>query len=227
MPRKVISKIKNKEPRTRKSAGLSIPVLSLLGKEVSTLTLPKEIFGVEINKSLISQALHIYQSNQKSHWAHTKTRGEVQGSTRKIWKQKGTGRARHGSITAPIFVGGGIALGPKSRKVELEFPKKMRKAALLSVLSQKLTDQQIVGIGGLEKVTGKTSQMVKFSKALGKKSILIVGSEKQEMVERSVANLKSVEYSTATNLNVLDIVRYNTLVITAEAVAKLAKRVSK
>lgn len=238
----VLSKTSDKKPRTKnpelskapasavktkKIGAFSVPVYSLAGKEASVMELPKELFGAKVNTALLTQAIHIYQSNQKSHWSHTKTRGEVQGSTRKIWKQKGTGRARHGSITAPIFVGGGIALGPKSRKTTLDLPKKMRKAALISALSQKFSEKLVVGVGGLEKASGKTSEMAKLSKALGGKSILIVSGEKQESVERAVSNLKSVEYSSAEGLNILDIVKFKTLVLTTEAVAKLSERVSK
>lgn len=209
----------------KKTGGLSVPVLSLTGKEVSTMTLPKEVFGVEINKPLLSQATRIYLNNQKSHWGNTKTRGEVMGSTRKIWKQKGTGRARHGSIMAPIFVGGGIALGPKYRKVEMELPKRMKRAALISALSQKVSDNQIVGVSGLEKVTGKTREMALFIKSFGKKTVLIVSEEKLENALRGVSNLKSANLVVADNLSILDIFKHQTLVLTSGAVEKLQAKV--
>src|SRR3989344_1873864 len=101
------------------------------------MALPKEIFGQEVNTKLLAQAMRVYMTNLKKFTASTKTRGEVRGSTAKIYRQKGTGRARHGAITAPIFVGGGIVFGPKPRKVVLDLPKKMKKAALLAALSDK------------------------------------------------------------------------------------------
>lgn len=209
----------------KKSSGLSVPVFSLVGKEVSTLELPKEVFGVEVNKSLLDQAMHIYLNNQKAHWGNTKTRGEVVGSTRKIWKQKGTGRARHGSIMAPIFVGGGIALGPKSRKVELELPKKMKRAALVSALSQKVTENQVMGVDGLDKMTGKTRDMANFVKNLGKKSVLIVAEDKKENAFRSTTNLKNTNLVVADNLSILDIFKHQAIVFTSGAVQKLQTKV--
>lgn len=103
--------VETEEPATKvsksKTSSLSAPVYSLAGTESGSLDLPKEVFGVKVNKNLLAQAVRVYSNNQKGHWSHTKTRGEVTGSTRKIFKQKHTGRARHGSIKAPIFVGGG------------------------------------------------------------------------------------------------------------------------
>lgn len=210
----------------KKTGGLSVPVFSLVGKEVSALELPKEVFGVEVNKSLLDQAMHIYLNNQKAHWGNTKTRGEVVGSTRKIWKQKGTGRARHGSIMAPIFVGGGIALGPKSRKVELELPKKMKRAALISALSQKVTENQVMGVDGLDKMSGKTKDMAVFIKSLGKKSVLIVSEDKKVNAFRSTTNLKNTNFVIADSLSILDIFKHQAIVFTSGAVEKLQTKVS-
>ena len=112
-----------------KVSGLSVPVYSLLGKASGTYSLPKEIFGKEVNKKLLAQAMRVYMTNEKSFLGKTKTRGEVEGSSVKIFRQKGTGRARHGSVRAPIFVGGGIVFGPQVRKVRLNMPQKMKRAA--------------------------------------------------------------------------------------------------
>ena len=119
-----------------RTTALSVPVYSLLGRAAGTMILPKEIFGKVVNKKLLAQAVRVYMTNQKNMTASTKTRGEVRGSTAKIQRQKGTGKARHGSIRAPIFVGGGVVFGPRTRQVRLELPQKMRKAALLSALLQ-------------------------------------------------------------------------------------------
>lgn len=210
-----------------KASALSVPVYSLLGKEAGSLDLPKSVFGVEINKALLSQALRVYLNNQKGHFSNTKTRGEVEGSTRKIYRQKGTGRARHGGITAPIFVGGGIALGPKSRKVTLDLPKKMKKASLISALSQKLLDKGIYGISGLDKTTGKTAEFAKFIKNIEKKSALIVTGKVSDLAQRASANLKSINLISANELNALEVIKAQSLIFTKEAVEALEARIMK
>lgn len=208
-----------------KSGGLSVAMYSLLGKEAGSLDLPKAVFGAEINRALLAQALRVYLNNQKGHFSNTKTRGEVEGSTRKIYKQKGTGRARHGGIRAPIFVGGGIALGPKSRQALLELPRKMKKAALISALSQKHLDKDIFAVSGLEKATGKTSQFSKFLKTLGKKSILIV-SEKNDLASRATKNLKGINLVSTDEVNAFEVIRAQSLIFTKGAVEALEKKVT-
>src|SRR3989344_7204583 len=122
-------------PKAKKSGSLTVPVYEISGKEKGSLSLPKEAFSVDVNKALLAQAVRVYQSNQRQGTASTKTRGEVVGSTRKIYRQKGTGRARHGDIKAPIFVGGGVAHGPKSANYRKSISQKMRRIALLGALS--------------------------------------------------------------------------------------------
>lgn len=219
MPVKKTSSVKRQA--SSKKSGLSVPVYSLVGKESGSLELPKAVFGQEVNRSLLAQATRVYLNNQKGHHSHTKTRSEVQGSTRKIYKQKGTGGARHGSIRAPIFVGGGIALGPKSRKVVLELPQKMRQAALLSALSLRASEGQVVGMSGLEKAKGKTAEVVKLVKSINKPSTLFVLADKNEMLQRAVNNLGSVNVAQTNNLNSLQVLSHQTLVVTKEAVEKL------
>lgn len=210
-----------------KASSFSVPVYSLLGKEAGSLDLPKTIFGAEINRPLLAQALRVYLNNQKGHFSNTKTRGEVEGSTRKIYKQKGTGRARHGGIRAPIFVGGGIALGPKSRKVILDLPKKMKQAALISALSQKLLDKDVYGISGLEKATGKTSEIAKFLKTLGKKKVLIVSEKSNDLAKRAAQNIKSVNLIAAEDINTFEVIKARNLIFTRGAVETLEKRILK
>lgn len=199
----------------------SIPVYSLTGRAVGTLTLPKEIFGAKINKNLLAQAVRVYETNQKGHFGSTKTRGEVQGSTAKIYKQKGTGRARHGAIRAPIFRGGGITFGPKPRKVRLTLPQKMKKAALISALSAKMADKQILGLSGLEKATGKTKQMVKLLNKLSVKNGLIVTSEK--VASRAVRNIPGIFTLGSKELNAYEILKYQKLLLTKEALGYFKK----
>src|SRR3989338_5152877 len=138
-------------PRKKLDKGLVAKVFDTKGALKKTIDLPKEIFGVQENNILLAQAVRVYLANQRQGTVSTKTRGEVAGSTRKIYRQKGTGRARHGSIRAPIFVHGGLVFGPKPRDYSMKFPKKMRKAALASALSSKVNDAQVKVVDGLEK----------------------------------------------------------------------------
>lgn len=220
---KVVKKTATKKAlkQTTRSVALSVPVYSLVGKAAGTLSLPKEIFGQKINKTLLAQAARVYATNQKTLPGSTKTRGEVTGSTAKIFRQKGTGRARHGAIRAPIFVGGGIALGPKPRKVRLALPQRMKKAALLSALAVKVTDKQLTGLTGLEKASGKTKEMVELLKKLKAKSALIVTGEKTDNVVRAVRNIPGVDVLPANLINAYEVLRHELLLITKEAVERL------
>lgn len=222
MPR-VKSKI---QVKSKKVVRLFVPVYSLSGRASGTLSLPKGIFGVEVNQKLLAQAVRVYTTNQKQHTASTKTRGEVRGSTAKIWRQKGTGRARHGSIRAPIFVGGGIVFGPKPRKVRLELPKKMKKKALMMALSAKAADKQILGLSGLEKAKGKTKEMTKLLHKLSAPhrhiaSSLIVTGGKLDNVVRATRNIPGVNVLPISQLNAFEVLRHQSLLITKDAVSKL------
>lgn len=218
---------------SNKKRGFSVPVYSLAGRAVGTMILPKEVFGEKVNKGLLSQALRVYIANQTMHPGSTKTRGEVRGSTAKIWRQKGTGRARHGAITAPIFVGGGVSFGPKPRKANLGLPKKMKKAALLSALSAKFGDQEVLGISGLEKATGKTKEVAKLmssvfshqpsDKKQKKVSTLIITGDKQDNVVRGVRNIPGIDILPANLINAYEVLRHQLLLVTKEAVEALRK----
>lgn len=214
-----------KKETVKKTAGLSVPVYSLTGKSTGEMSLPKEIFGVEINQNLLVQALRVYSTNQKTQPGSTKGRGEVEGSTAKIYRQKGTGRARHGAIRAPIFVGGGIVFGPKPRKTRLDLPKKMKKAALISALSSKMADKKISGISGLEKASGKTKEVVGFLRKLTGQdknlNSLIVTAGKTDNVSRAVKNIASVNTIPANMINAYEVLKHEFLLITKEAVDKL------
>lgn len=213
---------------SQKPVSLSIPVYSMVGAESGSLTLPKEIFAVKVNKQLLAQAMRIYMTNQKNLNAFTKTRGEVEGSTAKIYRQKGTGRARHGAVRAPIFVGGGIIFGPKPRKVRLELPQAMKKAALFSALASKLADKNVVGVTGIEKALGKTKEVVQLlSKIIGKdqkiKSALIMIEGKSDNVVRAAKNIQGVDVIQTNLLNAYEVLRHEMLILTKEAVEKLTK----
>lgn len=225
----------NKE---NKSVNLSIPVYSIDGKADGTMKLPEEIFGQKVNKKLLAQAARVYSTNEKTLFGSTKTRGEVRGSTKKIYSQKGTGRARHGGIRAPIFVGGGIVFGPTPRNVVLDLPKKMKKVSLLSALSDKILENLVFGISGLEKLTGKTKEISKLLSAIslqlsdGKKvkknkSVLIVTGEKNEKVQKSVRNIKNATILPVNLINSWEVISHEILLITKEAVEELEARSKK
>lgn len=216
-----VKKVVTKPKSAKRSGGLSIPVYSLTGRSSGTMSLPKDIFGVKVNKTLLAQALRVYTTNQKTLPGSTKTRGEVRGSTAKIYRQKGTGRARHGSIRAPIFVGGGIVFGPTPRKVRLDLPKQMKKAALLSALSSKMGEKEILGLSGTDKASGKTKEIAKLTKNLKLKTALIVIAEKQDNLVRAVRNIQGVDVLPVDQLNAYEVLRHQFLVLSKDAVEKL------
>lgn len=180
------------------------------GKKTGHLALPEEIFGVKVNEILLAQAVRVYLANQRRARAKTKTRGEVRGSRKKIWRQKGTGRARHGARSAPIFVGGGKAHGPTGQQnYQLKLTKKMKRQALFSALASKLAGGEIGAVRGLEKVEPKTKKMAlaigKIARVQkwdpAKEKITLVLPEVLENVTRSARNLAGVELKQADSLN--------------------------
>ena len=197
--------IKSVKPAAKKVASLSASVLDIKGKVVGHVSLPSEIFGAKINNSLMSQAVRVYLANQRLGTVKTKDRGEVDKTTKKIWQQKGTGRARHGSKRAPIFVGGGVVFGPRPRDFSLNLSKKMKTLALFSAFSSKLKDQEIKIVKGLENITPKTKIMAGVLKSLGiedKRILLVmpkVGESKN--VYRASRNIEGVEVLSANTLN--------------------------
>lgn len=207
------------------NVSLTVDVYGLDGKVAGKISLPKEIFGEEINKKLIAQAVRVYQANKRQGNASTKTRGEVEGSTRKIYRQKGTGNARHGSVRAPIFVKGGIVHGPKPRDFSLELPKKMRRKALFSALSGKLQDGEIKILSGLEKIEPKTKQ---FASVLSKlefdsanRKMLLIAPDSFDSAKRASSNLKAITNASILRLNALDVLAHKYLLFSKEAIAEM------
>ncbi len=202
-------------------------VLDLTGKVIDKISLPEEIFGVKINKALIAQAVRVYLANQRQGTASTKTRGEVQGSTRKIYRQKGTGRARHGSIRAPIFVHGGVVFGPKPHDYSLKFPQKMKRKALFSALSAKFNDGEIKILQDLEKIEPKTKKFTEVIKNLGlehkKKKILLITDAEVENLKRAARNIEGVTVAAAQRLNTYDILNNRELIFMRGAIEKLSQ----
>ena len=217
-------------PKAKKEAvesTLSVSAYGTDGKSAGRVTLPAEIFGEKVNKKLLSQAIRVYLANKRQGTASTKTRSEVDGSTRKIYRQKGTGRARHGSVRAPIFVKGGIVHGPKPRDFSLELPKKMRRKALFSALSAKLADGQIRVLSGFEKFEPKTknfSQVLKNLTIDGKKQkLLLVTPDAFANVKRAARNIQGVSSTSAKRLNALDVLRNKELLFMKESIAEMEK----
>jgi len=193
------------------------------GEKIGQISLPEEIFKTKTNPQLIAQAIRVYLANQVKARAKTKTRSEVSGSGKKIYRQKGTGRARHGDRYAPIFVGGGVAHGPRRQTVKrLKLSKRMKRMALFGALSQQLKEKNIVIVDGLKKIKPKTKNMVKVIKNLkleGK--ILLVLEDKIENIIRSARNIQNVEILQAPLLNTYQVLKANKLLLTKESVKKL------
>ncbi len=205
---------------------MKIDIYNQKGEKTETIELSKEIFGLPWNDDLVHQVAVSMQANKRMPIAHAKGRGEVSGGGRKPWRQKGTGRARHGSIRSPIWRGGGVTHGPTKEKIYAKkINKKMKKKAFLSVLSKKLKDNEILFLDKIivtEPKTKESSQIIStiskikgFEKlAIKKKNRAIIALvQKDDSISRSFRNLFGIKISEAGNLNVLDLLKYRFLVI--------------
>jgi len=191
-----------------------VPVRNTAGDTVGEVELRDDIFAAAVNKPLMHQALVRQLSNARLGTHKTKTRGEVSGSTAKIWRQKGTGRARHGSTKVNLWPGGGVAHGPLPRSYEKKMPRKMRRAAYRSALSVKAKDDQVVILDALEMSAPRTREMADMLAHLELDgSVLIMLPDKNDFVERSARNLPDVKTVRASYLNVRDLLGYDYLVI--------------
>ena len=196
------------------------------GEKTGQTRLPKEVFGKKFKPDLIHQVVVCMQSSQRQGTAHAKDRSEVRGGGRKPWRQKGTGRARHGSIRSPLWVGGGVTFGPrKERNYKRAIPKKMRRAALLSVLSAKAKDDEILIVDDLKIEEPKTktiynllNNLLKKIKKEGLKSSLVVLSERDENMLRAVKNIPGIGIMEARNLNILDLLSFKNLILTKKSI---------
>ena len=197
-------------------------VYDVEGKKVSTVDLNEEIFGIEPNEAVVHSVLVNFLANQRQGTQSTKTRAEVRGGGRKPWRQKGTGRARQGSIRAPQWIKGGIALGPKPRSYKYTVNKKERRLAIKSLLSSKVLEKELTVVDKLELAEIKTKTMVKALadlKVEGK--TLIVLPENNKNVLMSARNIEGVKTITLNNINVFDLLKYNNLVLPLETVKKI------
>lgn len=204
---------------------MTIDVFNTKGEKTGKMRLPKEIFGVEASPQLLAQAVRVYLANQKKARPKTKTRGEVVGSTRKIWRQKGTGRARHGDRYAPIFVGGGVAHGPRGILKRLTMPKKMKKKALLGSLSNKVREKKLLAVEGLEKIKLKTKEMAKVLQKLRKKEIktLLILKTDEKKVVRAARNIADVNIAYFNQLNCYQVINSDLIIFSKEALEDFNK----
>ena len=197
-------------------------VYDIQGKKVSTVDLKDEIFGIEPNEAVVHSVLVNFLANQRQGTQNTKTRAEVRGGGRKPWRQKGTGRARQGSIRAPQWIKGGIALGPKPRSYKYTVNKKEKRLAIKSCLSSKVLEKELTVVDSLNLKEIKTKEMAKAISNLkleGKTLILL--PEKNETVQKSARNIEGVKTTLVNTINVYDLLKYKNLVITLDTVKKL------
>lgn len=196
------------------------------GEKVSEIKLSDTVFGLPWNSDLVHQVVVAMQANTRSPWAHTKTRGEVSGGGRKPWRQKGLGKARHGSTRSPIWVGGGVAHGPrKDKDYSVKINIKAKKKAFFTVLSQKLRDNEILFLDKMDLSKPKTKEAVEivsslskiggFEKMAGKKKnkAILALDKKEPNVSKSFRNIPGMEIYQARNLNILDILKFKYLII--------------
>ena len=218
-------------PKSAKAvASFDAKIYNTEGKEVSTIKLPEEIFGVKWNDDLVHQVITSMRSSKRSPIAHTKTRGEVSGGGKKPWKQKGTGRARHGSTRSPIWVHGGVAHGPRNDKnFDRKINKQVKDKALRAILTRKLRDGEILFVESINFASPKTSDAKKVVNSLAKvagfeklstkpKNVaLITTPNRNEAVYKSFRNFGNISVEEFRNLNPLSVVSYKYLIVSMPA----------
>jgi large subunit ribosomal protein L4 len=201
---------------------VQVPVYNIAGEVVKNIEISDAVFAVPFNEAVVHQAMVSQQANARQGTASTKTRGEVAGSTRKLYRQKHTGESRAGSIKSPLRRGGGTVFGPKPRDYSQALPKKMRRLALRCVLSAKASDGELKVLEDLKLDQPKTKEMVKILTALGvDSSALVAMAEPEENVVKSARNLPGIKTIPASLLNVVDLLSYKLLIMTEAAVRKV------
>jgi len=197
---------------------MQVPVLDINGKQVQMIELPADIFEVEVNKGLMHQAYVRQMANARLGTHKTQRRMDMKATTAKMYRQKGTGRARHGSRTATQFVGGGRPMGPQPRDYTKDMPKQMRRAAIRSCLSALARDEQLVFVDTLSAAPVKTKQMAEILNRLagGLKTLVLV-AERNDNVQRSVNNLEKAKTLRASYLNIRDLLQYDKVVVPLDA----------
>ena len=204
---------------------IELPIKNLRGEVISTAQLDERVWDIEPNRAVLHQAVVAQQANARRGTHDTKTRGEVRGGGKKMWRQKGTGRARQGSSRAPHWTGGGVVFGPHPRDYSQKFPKKMRRLAMRSALSAKVDDQAVVLVEAFELAQAKTKEMIRSLSALeASGKALVVLPERDQLVERAAGNLQGVRAVTPSTLNLLDVLMADRLIFTSAAAEALTEQ---
>lgn len=199
-----------------------VDILNIKGENVGQMDLNPTIFDTEVSEHSVYEVVKNQLANKRQGTQSAKTRAEVRGGGRKPFRQKGTGRARQGSIRAPHYTGGGVVFAPKPRDYSYKLPKKMRRKALYSVLTSKLNDKEIIVLDDLKLESIKTKEAANILKSLqADKKAYVVTAENDNTVYRSFRNIKGVDVASASLINVYDLIRHDKLVITKDAIAKL------
>lgn len=198
---------------------MKVPVYSINNEQVGEIELTDKVFARPWNPDLVQQVLEVRRANRRQPLAHTKDRGEVRGGGAKPWRQKGTGRARHGSIRSPLWVGGGVTFGPtKEKKYTKKINKKMVKAALYSALAKKLSDGELKIIDNLQTDWEKTKQWYAVLRQMSRDSVLLVPTSENKKIYRACRNIPKVKCLEVKSLNVEDVLKYKNILIDKNAV---------
>jgi len=202
---------------------MTVDIFDQQNNKIGTTELPDKIFAVKWNPDLVHQALMVQLANRRQNLAHTKGRSEVRGGGKKPWRQKGTGRARHGSIRSPLWKGGGVTFGPrKERKFTKKINKKMKRLAIFSILSKKIKDNELKIIDKFDIPTKKTKEYYKILKNLvdlRSKTLLIPSSTNN--IHKLITNIKNVDAISAQSLNVYDLLKNKNIILEKEAILEI------
>ena len=201
-----------------------MPTVGLFNKEakqVGDIQLNDKVFAVEVNEAAMHQVVVALLANKRQGTQSAKTRAEVRGGGIKPWRQKGTGRARQGSIRAPQWIKGGVVFAPKPRDYRMSIPKSMKRVAMVSALTSKVQNNEMVVLESLDFEAPKTKQVVNMLKAFEAKKTLIITAESNENVYKSARNIEGVAVLPVNNINVYDLLKYPTVMVTKDAVPKI------
>lgn len=199
----------------------SVALYNIAGQEIGTVKLSDEIFAQEVNQAALHTVVRAYLANQRQGTQSALTRAEVSGGGIKPWRQKGTGRARQGSTRSPQWRHGGVVFAPKPRDYRVSVNKKVKRLAMKSALSSKVNDGSLVVFDALELAAPKTKEMIKVLDAVKVNKALVVIPEKDETVERATGNIPNVKTTLVGTLNVYEILKYDTLILTKDSLAKI------
>jgi len=220
-----IDKARIEHPKAKPGSAFSVPIYDLKGAEVERLVLDKGLFNGEVNKSVLYQAVVMYNANQRQGNAATKTRGDVSGGGKKPYRQKGTGRARAGSTRSPLWRHGGVVFGPHTRDFHRELPKKVKRLAFLSSINSKLNDEKIIGISAVDIAEAKTKKFKAIVDALKLKGTsLFVLDAVDDKVKRASRNLQEVSVKNYRDFNTIDVLKCDNMVISKAALKRLPER---